>query len=159
MGATVIGEELRGFIGSPVLMLVCVARPGGGPTIARGLGAQVHDDGEIDMMISRAQWPDAVAALRSGVRVATTFVRPSTYETYQVKGVVKWVAPTDEADRSSVRTYADSVLSMLTGLGLQRHQILAFLATDEPVRMRFAPTAAYLQTPGPGAGQPLASLA
>lgn len=159
MDAVLIPKDLRDFIASPVLMLVSVAGAGGALAIARGLGAEVGQDGEIDMFVSRAQWPDAVAALTPGAKVATTFVQPATYETYQVKGVLRWTTPASAADRLSVKAYADDVLAMLCGLGLRRHQILAFLVAEDPVRLRFAPQAVFLQTPGPGAGQPLGSLA
>lgn len=157
MDAAVIGDELQAFIASPVMMMICVAGPDGRPAIARGLGARTVDHGgAIELMISAAQWPEAAAGLTPNAQVAATFVQPATYESYQVKGRVRSLAPAQASDRAFAEAYMTSILGVLGGLGVRRHQVLAFLALKDPMRLCFVPETVFLQTPGPGSGRPLA---
>jgi hypothetical protein len=142
------------------MMILSAADPTGAPAIARGLGARVADGGAcIEVFISRTQWPDAVSGLTPGAQVAATFVQPATYESYQLKGRVLDLGPADSAGAAFASAYMDRILQMLGSLGVRQQQVQAFLALNDPVRLRFAPSAVYLQTPGPGAGRPLAALA
>ena len=152
-----LNRELIGFIQEPVMMILAVQDAAGRPTIARGLGARVSAKADqVDIFVSRGQWPDLVEGCRTGVPLAATFCRPATYVTYQIKGVVLEASPVDGEDHAYAQRYMRLMRGELNGLGIACRQIDPWIVDRDLVRVRFSPTAAFTQTPGPDAGRVLA---
>lgn len=149
--------KLTRFLGEPVMLVAAVADPAGKPAMARALGVRPAADGALDLFISGGQWASVVAAIRPGLPLALTLCRPATYETVQVKGPVLAIARADEAGRAFAERYVSEVGGHLRELGVQDAQMRPWLRIDDLVQVTFTPKAAFEQTPGPRAGQPMAS--
>ncbi|MGR4866713.1 hypothetical protein [Caulobacter sp. LARHSG274] len=154
----VIDDELQAFITSPVMIMVGVRAAEGGAAIARAVAARTIDDGvDVDILISRRQWPEAIGGLAVGASVTATFCRAQDYRTYQLKGIVRQIVEADAVDRSRADDYMNDIVDILQRLGVHPVQIARFLNLEDLMRLRFRPSAAFNQTPGPGAGAALAA--
>lgn len=105
--------------------------------------------------------PDSEAVLtdlRAGGAVAAVFSKPSTHGTLQLKGMHAHIVPLEVGDRDLMRAYAQSFRDELSSIGCQDTFTRGITtgAAAEAIGVSFTPTAAFEQTPGPSAGQPLA---
>jgi hypothetical protein len=96
--------ELADFLSSPVLLIVSAADEQGRPAIGRAMGVDVKGPDEIEMMLSRWQWPDVVRNIVSSDRLALTASRAGDYVTYQLKGRAT-VRETDDEVIERARLY------------------------------------------------------
>lgn len=148
-----VREELALFLEEPVMMIVATRDAAHVPSIARALGARFAEGGgELEIAVSRAQWPDMVRNAVPGSPLALTFCRPSDYRSYQLKGTVEEARPASRDERARAALYRDEVSVVLMGLGVERHQIDQWLRAEDLVTIRFRAQHAFAQTPGPGAG-------
>lgn len=150
-----IDDELGAFLAGPVMMVVATRGGSGRAAMARGLGAAADENGCVEMFVSAWQWPDAAAGFQVGAPTAMTFCRPSTYETYQVKGDLVAVRAADGTDTSRAESYVESTTAVLRGLGVELSQVARWLTVRDLLRLTLQPRALFLQTPGPSAGTPL----
>jgi len=145
----VIDDELADFVASHVMIIVGTA----GPEIARAVGARADRAAHrLDLLVSAWQWPEAVAGLVPGSRIAVTFARPADYVSLQVKGAVEDVGAADDGDRDRAAGYIAGITETLTGLGLDPLVIEPWQSDRELMRLRIRPEAVFVQTPGPQAG-------
>ena len=129
------------------------------PEIARAVGVSVDPGtGEIALLVSRWQWPGTIANIGASGRVAATFSRPSTYETYQIKGRATW-REAGAADREIARVYCRDTLAALMELGIPPDLIAHRQTERDLVVVTLTPEHAFIQTPGPTAGQPMGGAA
>lgn len=89
--------------------------------------------------------------------IAAVFSRPSTHETLQLKGVDARIVPAEPGDDALARRYVDAFVAELVPYGYPEAVIRAFLTCppEDLVAVQFTPVAAFSQTPGPQAGEPL----
>ena len=73
------GEMLE-FLSSPVLFIVCAADADRRPAIARGLGVLGRGPDELDLILSRWQWPDAVRNIASSGRLLVFLIERALAE-------------------------------------------------------------------------------
>jgi len=126
------------------------------PAIGRGTGAaHIASLGYIDVLVSRAQWPEVVENAGLGAPVAVTMVRPHDYRAFQIKGSILAVSPADDADRARAQNYISEMLVVMDALGVTRDQLSHTLVDRDLLRIRFQPTDVFAQSPGPGAGERL----
>jgi len=122
------------------------------PTVVRAFGCRVAPD------LAVAHATAVLADLRAGGGIAAVFSRPTTHETVQLKGTGAHLDALAAGDRELMRDYARSFAEEIGVVGFDagfRRAIMAGVE-DEAVAVTFVPTAAFEQTPGPAAGQPLA---
>jgi hypothetical protein len=156
----VIDQELAAFVEGPVMMIFGTRSAAGLPAIGRALGVRVAADGaSIDFFVSASQWTDALDGLSVGDQAALTFCRPHDYRAVQVKGELLSIGPTPSADVAVVDSYIVAVAQVLTDLGVLKPQMDQWLVRRDLVTLRLKPRAVFSQTPGPGAGSPLAGSA
>ncbi len=124
------------------------------PTMSRGFGARVIDGGEaLDVLISR--WPGSrtLANIEATSRIATTFTSPETFDAYQIKGrSIDWGECTPE-DHKLATTYTTQIRERITRLGEPEDLVRVTFSARGLYRVRIAPEAIFLQTPGKNAGQ------
>lgn len=137
------------------MIVFSAADAAGRPMIGRATGARCADSGEVDLFVSRARWREVTDDLRVGAQVAVTFSRPADYRTFQIKGVLTALTPTDPADIAAAARYIEAVTGSLLELGVLQPQVDQWLACDDPITLRLRPGAVFAQTPGPGAGAQL----
>ena len=147
--------KLMSFLDGPVMLVAAVADLGGKPSLARVMGVRPAADGALDLFISAGQWGTTVEAVRPGRPLALTLCRPASYETLQVKGPVQHVRRADESGHAWAQHYAAITGGKLAELGVSDGQMRPWLRIDDLVQITFAPLAAFEQTPGPRAGQPV----
>jgi len=159
-GVRVIDLALAAFFEGPVMMIFATRGAAGGPAIGRGVGGRVVADGrEVEFYAGGRQWAEALGSLSVGDPVALTFCRPADYRTFQLKGPLLAIAPASPADAERSAAYSDAMGEGLRALGLADVQLAQFLRPADLLTLRVRPTAIFAQTPGPGAGEPLAQAA
>lgn len=157
-----IGPDEAAFICGGVGMSAATCRPGALPNMARCTGARVSAD-RCTVTLLLAATP--AAALLDDVRrtgtIAAVFSQPSTHKTLQLKGSDARIVPTDPGDGAVVERYVDAFVAQVKVYGYPEPLIRAFLAhaPDDLVAVQFTVSAAYSQTPGPQAGEPLGAPA
>lgn len=128
------------------------------PSIVRAYGCRVAPDRRsLKVFLSVAQSRVLLDDLRAGAAVAVVFSRPTTHETLQLKGTHARLVPLDDGDRDLMRAYGRSFQEEIAVIGHRDRFANAVMAAveEEAVGMEFTPNAAFEQTPGPSAGQPL----
>jgi hypothetical protein len=157
-----IDAELAAFMQLGVSITVGSSDAANRPSVARGAGCRVGADGRtVSIFISSVQAAPLVAHVRETGRLAAVFSRPSTHRTLQLKGLDATVETVATGDLAVVARYRDAFVAELAPLGYagQRIRTLLACADDDLVALRFTPTEAFSQTPGPDAGRSLQALA
>ena len=153
-----LDAELAEFIGGEVSISIGTRDAAMLPNLTRGFGCRVLPGRErIRVFVSRAQSRAVLADLVANGLVAVVFTLPATHRTVQFKGTDATVLALAAGDLECVHRYRDAFVMHLSGLGFDVDTVahLVGCADDELVGIEFTPRAAYTQTPGPRAGQPL----
>ncbi len=147
------GDEIAGFIESPVMQIIGSSNAARRPEIGRAMGAWISTGSDtIDLVTSAWQWPETVANLRENGRIAVTFARPSDYVSYQLKGQAT-IRPAEpgEVERSS--QYIVAIVSTQMRLGMLPELIMPVLSNRDPMLITMCVASVFVQTPGSRAGE------
>lgn len=128
------------------------------PTLVRGIGCRVTADGAlVTIFVPHFKSEQVRRDLPDNGNVAVTFSQPSTHRTIQVKGDGAAVRPLAEEEQALIDAYRLAFVQELQPLGFPPPAIRALLACppQQLLALSFKPRAAFDQTPGPDAGQPL----
>jgi hypothetical protein len=158
-GPPVLDEAHAAFIQRRVSMLVGSCCAAGVPSLARGYGCRVSPDRRvITVFLAVSQSEALLRDLHASGAIAVVFSRPSTHETLQFKGRVQRMSPVEADDRPVMQAYGRGFAEELAPLGFDETFRDAIMAPveHEAVAVTFVPEAAFVQTPGPSAGRPLA---
>lgn len=154
--AAQLSVELVELVESGVSIQVGTRDAGRFPEAVRAIGARVERGAaEVTVFV-----PDATGALtlencRDNGRVAVCFSRIQDHHTIQLKGRVVEVGPACEEDRGVVERYRGALAASLAFLGMPMR--LTYRIAHWPCHaVRFRVESIFVQTPGPGAGDPLA---
>jgi hypothetical protein len=155
--AQAISTELATFIQSGLSILVGSRDRRLFPDCLRAVGARVERGRrEVTIFVPTATGAPAVANFAENGRVAICFSRIEDHRSIQVKGRVVSVAPASEADRAVIERYRGEFVRNLAFIGMPPRLTLRLNAWPcHAVRLRVE--SLFLQTPGPGAGAPLAA--
>jgi len=154
-----LDEEHADFIQRRVSISVASCSRECVPTLARGYGCRVAPDRRsVTVFLALPQSEPLLADLRAGGAIAVVFSRPTTHQTIQLKGTQARVVPLEDGDRALMRAYGQSFSGEVRAIGYRDPfaSAIVSLVEEEAVGITFTPTAAFVQTPGPTAGQPLA---
>ncbi len=160
--SALIGPEQAAFICGGVGMSAAACRPGAVPSIARATGCRLSADRRVVTLLLAAT---PGAALLDDVRrtgsIAVVFTQPSTHRTVQLKGSDARIVPLEPGDLERVERYVRAFAADVVPLGFTEAYMRALLAcpADDLVAVQFTIAAAFSQTPGPRAGEPLGSAA
>ena len=144
------------FIRGPVSIIAASAGAGGIPQLGRACGCRV--DGEkVVILLAASQSGALLGDVRANGRVAVVFSRPTSHRTLQLKGGDAAIAALAAEDPALVTRYRGCMVTELAQLGYDRDFVGALFGASlaDLVAIVFTPTAAFSQTPGPGAGAPL----
>lgn len=128
------------------------------PCMSRGLGCKLIDGGrQVAIFIKRSQSTELLENIRNTGRVANVFNLPSSNRTVQLKGVDAQIQPFDPADLPVIESHVSLFLDEVIPFGMQENMIRALFTctVDDLVTVVYSPSAAFTQTPGPKAGDPL----
>ncbi len=146
------------FLGGPVAINVASCDAKRMPSVARAYGCRISGDRRrVTVFLSVPQAEPLLRDLRAGRAVAVVFTRPKTHQTIQLKGTDAKVAPLGRGDRAIMAAYADAFMAEVAAIGFKERFSRAIVSgvNAEAVGVTFTPVAAFVQTPGPTAGQPL----
>jgi hypothetical protein len=99
-----------------------------------------------------------LADYRANGEIAVVVTLPSTHRTVQLKGDDAAVEPLQDGDHMLIARYREAFVKELTRLGYEPSlpELLLAGARGDVVAVGFTVCAAFIQTPGPAAGSPLA---
>lgn len=131
------------------------------PSATRAIGYRISpDQRQLAVFVVARQAERVVADVRATAQVAVVFTEPSTHRSAQVKGNDAQVTGLEEGDWPVINAYADELVAEICPLGYPEPLIrkLTECTPQQVVVVRFTPTAAFGQTPGPRAGASLAEV-
>lgn len=156
-----IGAEQAALMRRRVSIIVGSSDAHHRPHVMRAIGCRLADDlRAVTVFMTPSSSAQVLADLRSNGRIAVVFSEPSTNRTVQFKGSDATVMPVAPGDDALVDRYLRNFVDEIGGLGFRAevaHAILGRRDAGDVVAVRFTPSAGYEQTPGPTAGDELAS--
>ncbi|MDQ8023347.1 MAG: hypothetical protein REI94_16030 [Moraxellaceae bacterium] len=131
--------------------------PEGRPCLVRGLAADIEDDGRVVVLLSGASGFEVLEAIRATRWIALNMTSPATYRSMMLKGSDAVAAAAGASFRGLLETRHAAFRTNLIPLGFTLEYTSSWysLPDEDIVAIRFTPTLAWNQTPGPGAGQAL----
>jgi hypothetical protein len=146
--------EILDFLASPVLLIVCAADRERRPAIGRGIGLLVEGPDELDLVLSRWQWPDLVRNIETSGRLALTACRASDYVCFQFKGTAR-VREAGATELECASAYWSAIDRSLRQEKVPPSIAAQWTPDRELVAARLRIIESYIQTPGPLAGASL----
>lgn len=128
------------------------------PSLARALGYRISAGGrQFAIFVVARQAERVLADLRASAQAAVVFTEPSTHKSVQVKGNDARITPLEEGDWPVISAHADDLVAEICPLGYTEPLIrkMTECTPQQVVAVRFTPTVAFGQTPGPRAGAAL----
>ena len=153
MGTAVrFDDNLLEFFRRPLMCIIAGADAAGRPSAGRGVGFHLMEDREaIEIIFSAWQWPRLEADIRQTGRLAATFVSPSDYVSFQLKGRAT-MRDTQALDLDRADRFILAATNELESLGVPRRLIAPWLTAREARVVQLAVSETYVQTPGSLAG-------
>lgn len=154
----VLTPELAQFCQGGVSVILGVSAPGEPPLAGTGWGCRVLPGGRMRLLLQRSANEPLLDLVRRGGGVAATFSQPITHRSIQVKGSQAVVVEaTGEEDRRQALRQCQGLHRELIEIFYPPAFAAAYCKLDEAdlaaIDMRL--DAAFVQTPGPGAGAEL----
>ena len=145
------------FIQGPVSVIVASRNAELVADVVRGCGCRVsRDRRQLTVLVEPGQASTLLDDVAANGMIAVVFSQPSTHQTIQLKGTDARVVRVTAADRAAARQHLRDWSADLGRIGFDAPFSAALHGgTGELAAIRFTPTAAFQQTPGPAAGQPL----
>ena len=145
------------FIQGPVSVIVASRNAELVADVVRGCGCRVsRDRRQLTVLVEPGRASTLLDDVAANGMIAVVFSQPSTHQTIQLKGTDARVVRVTPADRAAARQHLRDWSADLGRIGFDAPFSAALHGgTGELAAIRFTPTAAFQQTPGPAAGQPL----
>jgi hypothetical protein len=155
-----LDEAHAAFIQSGVSVAAASRNAHNVPTLARAIACRVASDRRrVTIFLPRLQSSALLADVAANRFIAVVFSQPSTHRTIQLKSVDAVLTPLAPGDAERIAEHAELVIADIKRLGFGDALLRAFFGyTDAEISaIAFTPSAAFTQTPGPGAGARLGS--
>ena len=134
------------------MCVVAAADRTGRPAVGRGVGFRLLEDREtIDVIFSGWQWPRLETSIPETGKLAVTFVSPSDYISFQLKGTAT-LRDAEPLDHERARCFMSAATAELRSLGVAGPMIGSWLTLSGARVARLKVSEIYVQTPGPRAG-------
>lgn len=146
------------FIQGAVSIIAGSADAAGLPSLMRAVGCRVAPDRRrVTLLLRGSQSRVLLADLRRSGRLAVVFSKPSQHRTLQLKAEDAVVDTAGAAELALLADYTAAMVEEIARVGFDEAFVRAMLGCppQDLVTVTFTPSAAYEQTPGPGAGAPL----
>ena len=147
------------FIQGPVSVVVASRNAELVADAVRGCGCRVsRDRRQVTVLVEPGRAGSLLEDVATNGMIAVVFSQPSTHKTIQLKGTDARVVPVTAADRATAQRHLREWAEDLGRIGYTAPFSAALHGGSGPLAaIRFTPTAAFQQTPGPDAGQPIRS--
>jgi hypothetical protein len=143
------------FIQSGVSIVAASRDRDNNPMLVRAVACRVSPDRQrVTVFLSRRQAGTLLADVGSSRVLAVVFSQPSTHRTIQLKSVDAVEVPLAAGDVERMAEHARLVVADLKRLGYGDEVLRAYFSytVEDVAAVAFTPSAAFTQTPGPGAG-------
>jgi hypothetical protein len=153
---TVLDEKWAAFIQGGVSIVAASRDSQNALAMSRALGCRTSGNRQkITLLFFRPQAESLMNAISSTGAIAVVFSQPSTHVSIQLKGSDAARSAPRAADVQLFKRYVETLVRDVVPLGYPEETIRAILWADpaDLVAVTFVPTAAFLQTPGPRAGE------
>ncbi|MCO5976459.1 pyridoxamine 5'-phosphate oxidase family protein [Ideonella oryzae] len=153
--AITLGESILTLMARPISVIVGSSDAAGQPHLIRAVGfAWDADRARVSVYVPEHGREPVLEDLRRRGWVAVVLSEPSTHASVQLKGRDALVEPATAEDLAHVAQGVEHFADELEGIGFSRELAHALKSTQAaPVwAVRFTPTQAWEQTPGPRAG-------
>lgn len=154
----VLTQELAEFCESGVSVVIAASTADGRPIAGGGKACRITSEGRMRIFLSEPGNSVLLAAFAAGSSIAVTFSAPRNHRSIQVKGTLVRRVELEDGDIDEVARRVRSFESELVCVNYPPRFAAAFTAyrPEEIVAIEFSPKDAFVQTPGPGAGEVLA---
>ncbi len=154
---SVLSAELAEFCQSGVSVIIAVGGRGNVPLSGQGCACRVLEDGRMRILLLRRSNHAIIAAADQDAPIAVTFSQPLTHRSIQIKGINPATGEPTLSDRQAAVEQSAGLEQELRDVDYARRFTEAYCAVDvdDLVALDFDPVAAFVQTPGPGAGAEL----
>jgi hypothetical protein len=128
------------------------------PSLMRAVGASIAPDGsELTVYVARSRSRQLLQDVAATGQIAVVFSEPRSHRTVQVKAHEVELRSAVDSDAPVLQRYLRSMEHEIGNVGLSAAFVQAMLGCrlDDLVAIRFRPSEAYDQTPGPKAGSAL----
>ena len=154
-----IGPEHAALMARHVSVIVGTRDARQRPHVMRAVGCRLSTDRRRVMVLMPQTSGRAVLDdLRDNGQIAVVFSEPTSHLTLQLKGHDATVTPCEAGDAALAEAYLHGFVEEIGQLGLAAEVVHTMLRHgDTLVAVHFTVAAAFEQTPGPAAGEPLAA--
>jgi hypothetical protein len=131
------------------------------PHLMRAVGCRLSQDWRrVTVLLPEGRARELLQDLRDNQQIAVVFSRPSSNLTIQLKGNDATVTPSAPEDQALAERYLQGFIEEIGPLGHSADVAHTILGHDGALTsVHFTVAAAFEQTPGPTAGQPLQTTA
>lgn len=153
-----IDADLSEFLMSGVSIHVASRNAANVACINRGMGCRVSPDRrQVTVFMRKSQCRELLEDFADNGAIAFVGSEPSNHRTVQLKGSDARQSPLQPDDEPMVAIQCATFGAGLVRLGYDPDLGLSLLGGEcgDIVAVTFTPASAFLQTPGPGAGDPL----
>lgn len=155
----VLGDEHVAFLSGDAISSAIASRDASNqPSVTKCLAVRVRgDQGTVEVFVDADRSVELLRDLRAGSPIALVCSEPMSHRTIQVKGVLADIGPLAPDDQKFVAARVEAIVAHIAPLGYPEDGLRAYFSFTPGAltRIVFAASAAFLQTPGPGAGAPL----
>jgi hypothetical protein len=152
-----LAPEVVAFIHGGVVAIVGSASADLAPALTRGFAPRVAPDQRtIDVFVGRAQSTTCLANLGTGASMSVIVGNPVDYRGIQIKGSVAGQRDAAAGDVAWLERCRRLYVEALDRVGIPRVQGERLWCRDL-LCLTLVPATLFRQTPGPGAGDPLAA--
>lgn len=153
-----LSPELAAFCESGISIVVAAHGSEGWPVVGLALACRADPARQrLRLVLARTPNLALLDAVREGGTVAATFSQPGSHRSIQMKGGFARLEAVKAEDRSCAAQQAQAFRRIMVQGGYSDSFAAAYCAyrPEDLAALSFAPAAAFLQTPGPGAGAAL----
>ena len=156
-----IGAAQAALITGRVSIIVASRDAQRRPHLMRAVGCRLSPDWRrVTVLLPEDGGRQVLEDLRDNRQIAAVFSRPSSNVTVQLKGDDATVTPSGEEDKALAESYLQGFIEEIGQLGHSAEVAHTILGHDGALTsVHFTVAAAFEQTPGPTAGQPLKTTA
>ncbi len=153
-----LDEASAGFIESGIAIYASSRTDGNIPVMGRAEGCRVSADRRtVTLLFSTASVSELLGELRKNGQIAAVFSQPGTLQTIQLKGNDAALVSPQKSDVKLIERHCEAFVAGVCPLGYSEPLVRAFMWFDpaDISGVSFTPREAFVQTPGPRAGEPL----
>lgn len=152
-----LSDRLLAFLAKGLSIHIGACDVDGQPELARALAVRAEPDGRLALLLPSVPGAPLLAAVAATGRLSVVLCQPTTHTAVQLRGRDAVREAADLAQWPELPRSHEAFLAEVQPFGFGRDFTSAWFEVPEAQMavLRFVPTGAWDQTPGPGAGSPM----